>query len=91
MTTQVIKVARYRWSYLRAVLVAFRFLVVLLFILAGAFFALAAARCLLTFSQGVKAPQEIILPRLEIGLDAAVSAFYHVAVAFATAHDADCT
>lgn len=71
-------------------LLVLRFLMVLLFILARAFFALAAARLLLTFRQGLKAPQEINLPRLEVSLDAAVSAFHHVAVAFTAAHNAGC-
>lgn len=91
MTTQVIQDVRYKWSCLRAVLLAFLFLVVLLFTLAGAFFALAAALLLFTLGQGLKALQEIIFPRLEVCLDAAVSAFHHVAVAFPAAHDACCT
>lgn len=88
MTTQVINHARYRWSCLRAVLLALRFLVVLLFALARAFFALAAAGLLLALGQGLKAPQEIIFPRLEVGLDTAVSALHHVTVTFSAAHDA---
>lgn len=91
MTTQVIKHARYKWSCLRAVLLALCFFMVLLFILARSFFALAAARLLLTLGQGLKALQEIIFPHLEVSLDAAVLAFHHVTVAFAAAHDACCT
>lgn len=82
------KDANYRWSCLRAVLLVLRFLLVLLFVLARALFALAAARLLLALGQCLEASQEIVLPRLKVSLDAAVSAFHHVAVAFAAAHHA---
>lgn len=76
-------------SCLRAVLLAFFFFsVVLLFTLAGAFFTLTAALFLLTLGQGLKTLQEIIFPRLEVCLDAAISAFHHVTVTFPAAHDA---